>query len=76
MAYNFDPATRKITLPAGDTMDFRVHTNGEYDHLIFAVYNKSTGQDVLTVPAEIEDGYAHVRLANRHTRDLQAGTYK
>jgi len=76
MAYVFDPETRKITLPAGDTMDFRIRTNGEFDALIFAVYNRTTGEDLVLVPVEIENGYAHVRLANRHTRDVPAGNYK
>ena len=77
MAYVFDPETRKITLPAGDTMNYRVHTNGEFDVVIFAVYNRSTGQDVVTVPAEIDaNGNAEIRLANRHTRDVPAGNYK
>ena len=77
MAYVFDPETRKITLPAGDTMDFKIHTNGDFDVAIFAVYNRTTGQDVVAVPVEIDaDGYANIRLANRHTRDVPAGNYK
>jgi hypothetical protein len=76
MAYVFDPETRKVTISAGDTMDLGVRTNGKYDAVIFAVYDRAAKQDLLTVPAQIEGGTAHIRLANRHTRDLPEGRYK
>ena len=77
MAYIFDPESRKITLPAGDTLDIRVKIkSGEYDAALFAVYDRKTGADVVSVPVEIDGNETHIRLANRHTRDVPAGNYK
>ena len=77
MPYTFDPDTHKIVLPVGDTMDFVINvTSDAYHAIVFAIYNRADGTDLLRVPAEIVDGAAHIRLATEHTRDLEPGKYK
>lgn len=77
MAYTFDAETRKIVLPAGDTMEFRIAVNSTVYHaVIFAIYDRREEIDLLRIPAEIVDGAAKVRLTNKHTRDLEPGRYK
>lgn len=80
MPGNFDEATRQITLPCGDTFDLWVEiewpdlTVG--DVMLFAIYDKASGADVLVKVAEIEDGQAHIRLCNKDTRDIEPGSYR
>lgn len=77
MAYKYDPYTRAITISAGDTMDFSVNVSGKsYDAAVFAVYDPDTGDDVVTVPAELAENQCKIRLAARHTMDVPAGKYK
>lgn len=77
MPYKYDPATRTITISAGDTMDFSVNVSGEnYDAAVFAVYDPASEDDVVTVPAELSGGKCIIRLAARHTRDVPGGKYK
>lgn len=77
MAYKYDPDTRAITISAGDTMDFSVRVSGEnFDAAVFAVYDPDTGDDIVTVPAELSENQCKIRLATRHTRDVPGGKYK
>lgn len=77
MPYTFDPDTHGIVLPVGDTMDFAINvTSDAYHAIVFAIYDRADGTDLLRVPAEIVDGAAHIRLATEHTRDLEPGKYK
>lgn len=77
MAYTFDSVTREIVLPCGDTLSMRVALNGDadFDVVIFAIYNKDTGEDIFKKPAAIENGEAVIRLTNTDTRDLPEGKY-
>lgn len=77
MPYTFDPDTHEIVLPVGDTMDFTINVTGDVYHaLVFAIYDRGDGTDILRVPGEIFEGVAHIRLAAEHTRDLEPGRYK
>lgn len=77
MPYKYDPKTKSITMSAGDTINFSVNVSGkDYDAAVFAAYNPKTGDDVVTVPAELTSGKCIIRLASRHTRDVPSGNYK
>lgn len=80
MPGNFDSATRQITLPCGDTFDLWVDIDwpalAAGDVILFAIFDKSTGEDMLVKPAEIVDGQAHIRLCNHDTRDIEPATYR
>jgi hypothetical protein len=74
----FDEATKKISMPPGDTGDLYLEiewdTNGKDAAALFAVVN-ANGKDLMIKAAEIVDGRAHIRLCNHDTRDLKPGTY-
>lgn len=76
----FDESTRQITLPCGDTFDIRINVDwdalAENDAILFAIYDKGTGEDLLVKTAEIEGGEAHIRLCNHDTRDIEPGKYR
>lgn len=80
MAFSYDEATRKISMPPGDTGDiyFRVEwdTHGKEAAVLFAIVNRRTGEDMLIKAAEIADGAAHIRLCNHDTRDIEPGEYR
>ena len=77
MPYKYNPDTKAITISAGDTLDLPVKVSGkEYDAAVFAVFNPSTGRDLVVVPSELSEGECVIRLAARHTRDVPAGKYK
>lgn len=77
MPYTFDEITLDVVLPVGDTMQFCVNVaNDAYHVVIFAIYDRNDGADILRVPVEIVDGAANIRLTSAHTRDLPAGRYK
>lgn len=78
MPYTFDPDTHKIVLPVGDTVNIPVRVRGDaiFHAMVFAIYDRADGTDLLRVPVEIVDGEAHIRLATKHTRDLEPGKYK
>lgn len=76
MAYTFDPETRAITLPCGDTMNLRLKlTEIQFDAAVFAIYNAKTGEDILKKAVKIENGGAEIRLSNADTRELEPGSY-
>lgn len=79
MAYTFDPATNAIVMPKGDTMDISISLSGNDSTLftvaVFAIFTRA-GEDLLRLPVAIVGGVAEIRLANQHTRDLDAGRYK
>lgn len=79
MAYTFDPTTNAIVMPKGDTMDISISLSGNDSTLftvaVFAIFTRS-GEDLLRLPVAIVGGVAEIRLANQHTRDLDAGRYK
>lgn len=79
MAYTFDPATRSIVMPKGDTLDINITIDSEdsrvYEAIVFAIFTRA-GEDILRVPVTVENGSASIRLANHHTRDLDAGRYR
>lgn len=77
MPYKQNSSTRSITISAGDTMNITVTVNGrDYDAAVFAIFNPTTGEDVMAIPAELSDGSCVVRLAAKHTRDIPAGKQK
>lgn len=77
MAGSYDPVARKIELPSGDTMTIRVNVkNDGYDAVIFSIFNKKEGLDLLRLAAPIQDGQAVIRVSNQDTRDLEPGKYK
>lgn len=80
MAFTFDEATKKISMPPGDTGDiyFGVQwdTQGKEAAVLFAIVNRRTGEDIMRRAAEIVDGRAHVRLCNHDTRDIEPGEYR
>lgn len=76
MAYTFDPETRAIILPLGDTMNLRLKLTGiQFDAAVFAIYNSNSGEDVLKKNVQILNGMADIRLSNADTRDLMPGKY-
>ena len=79
MPFTFDEATKKISMPPGDTGDLYLEiewdTNGRDAAAVFAIVNPRYGKDLLIKAAEIEDGRAHIRLCNHDTRDLRPGSY-
>ena len=80
MAFSFNPDTRQITLPIGDTADLYVNVNwdglSERDAILFAIFDPDANGDLLCKAADLEGGRAHIRLCNQDTRDLQPGTYR
>ena len=80
MAGNYDETTRQITLPCGDTFDIWVDIDwpdlAEGDVVLFGIFDKNTGNDILVKYADIEDGKAHIRLCNKDTRDVEPATYR
>ena len=78
MPFMFDEATKRISMPPGDTGDLYLEiewdTNGKDAAALFAVVN-ANGKDLMLKAAEIVDGKAHIRLCNHDTRDLKPGTY-
>ena len=80
MAFAFDPNTRKITLPLGDTADLYVNVNWQGlspgDALLFAIFAPDVPGDMLCKAADLVDGKAHIRICNHDTRDLQSGKYR
>lgn len=78
MPYTFDPDTHEIKLPVGDTVNIPVRVRGDaiFHAMVFAIYDRADGTDLLRVPVEIVDGAARIRLATKHTRDLEPGKYK
>lgn len=78
MAFTFDEATNKISMPPGDTGDLFVDVEWDTEKetaVVFAIVNRRTGEDMMLKSAEIEGGKAHIRLCNHDTRDLEPGTY-
>ena len=79
MAFVFDTSTGNITLPRGDTGDINVRVNYEElkegDAILFAIFDKYTGKDLMIKAADIVDGVAHVRICNHDTRDIEAKSY-
>ena len=81
MAYTFNPDTGDIVLPVGDTADIYVSVNysglNKTSRVLFGVFDKYTlDKDIFLKQATIENGIAHIRLANTDTRDLAIGTYR
>lgn len=80
MPYKMDEKTGNITMDAGDTGDVNVEVEWEDlkdgDVVVFAVFDPAAKGDLLRKAAEFVDGSAHVRLANRDTRDIEPGRYK
>lgn len=80
MLGNFDESTRQLTLPCGDTYDMWIEIDWPAlvagDVILFAIYDKSTGNDVLVKTTEIVNGKAHIRLCNKDTRDIEPGSYR
>ena len=78
MPFMFDEATKRISMPPGDTGDLYLEiewdANGKDAAALFAVVN-ANGKDLMIKAAEIVDGRAHIRLCNHDTRDLKPGTY-
>lgn len=76
MAYTFNPETRAITLPLGDTMNLRLKlTDIQFDAAVFAIFDANTGKDIFKKSVNIENGEAAIRLSNADTRDLNPGNY-
>ena len=78
-AVGYNPDTKAIEISAGDTRTIKIalkDENANYDAVVFAVYDKTNDVDLLRIPAQISEGKAVIRLANKHTRDLDAGKYK
>lgn len=78
MPYTFNSATKSIVLPIGDTMTINVTVTGyTFDAIVFAIYDRDTGEDLLLIPMDIDaDGNASIRLSNELTRSLEPGRYK
>lgn len=80
MPFRFEASDNSIQMACGDTANIFVDVEwdrlNEGDVLLFAVFDKSTGEDLLLKPVEIENGTAKIRLCNHDTRDLEAGRYK
>lgn len=78
MAFSFDPISRRISMPPGDTAQISVRINwgalAPGDVVLFAI--NDAGQDIFVKRAEIVDGLARIRLCNHDTRDLQPGLYR
>lgn len=79
MAFVFDTQTGNITLPRGDTGNINVSVNydelKEGDAIVFAIFDKYTGEDFLIKAADIVDGKAVIRICNHDTRGLVAKSY-
>lgn len=76
MAYTFDPETRAITLPCGDTMNLRLKlTEIQFDAAVFAIYDAKAGEDIFKKAVKVENGGAEIRLSNADTRELEPGSY-
>lgn len=79
MPFKFDTETYNIEMACGDTA--RININVEWDKLavgdviLFAIFDKNSGEDLLCKTIEIVDGVAQVRLCNHDTRDMEAGKY-
>lgn len=80
MPFAYDSSNNSITMACGDTGD--IWTDIEWDKLsagdviLFAIFDRNTGEDQMCKAAEIEDGLAHIRLCNHDTRNIPAGRYK
>ena len=78
MAFVFDQASNKITLPLGDTMNLPVKVTSKLfvdgDTVMFSVSN-SDGEDIVCKSFTIADGRCNIRLNSADTADKEAGTY-
>ncbi len=82
MPFRFNEIDNSIKMACGDTGDLFVEIETEgfiltpCDVILFAIFDNSTGEDLMCKHAEIENGQAHIRLCNYDTRDIPAGLYK
>ncbi len=80
MPFTFDAETYDITMACGDTAFIAVDIDWDKlrpgDVVLFAIFDRMTGEDKLVKAIEIENGRANIRLCNHDTRDLPTGRYK
>lgn len=80
MPFAYDTTDNSITMAVGDTATITAIVEWENlapgDVILFAIFDRTTGEDKLCKPVEIKDEQAVIRLCNRDTRDIPAGRYK
>ena len=80
MPFRFDAHDNSIRMACGDTADISINISwsrlSQRDVILFAVFDKNDGKDLVCKSAEIIDGMAYIRLCNHDTRDIPEGRYK
>ena len=81
MPFTYNPDTREIRMPPGDTATISVAVSWDAlrpgDVVLFAVYDPSADSgDLLCKAVNITDGRADIRLCNHDTRDIPPGVYR
>ena len=77
MPFVFNPSSKSIIMACGDTANIGVNIN--YDKLVdgdvilFAIFDRMNGDDLLCKTVEVKDGKAEIRLCNHDTRDIAPG---
>ena len=81
MPFTYNPDTREIRMPPGDTATISVAVNWDAlqpgDVVLFAVYDPNAMRgDLLCKAVDIVNGVAEIRICNHDTRDIPPGTYR
>ena len=80
MPMKYDPVTHSIEMACGDTGVIPIEIDWgilyKTDVLLFAIFDRSSGEDLLCKAVEIGDKSVSIRLCNHDTRDIEPGKYR